>query len=202
MIVGVLSLAMVMTAVNMPMFTVKVYASGAQLPSADAFATPAELKDANNFTLYSGYGRGKAQGVFFGEGHVWYIAGADRDGSLVLMHNPDSPIANIIFDDDDTDYRTSLIRSNLNNFTGATFTSEEKDLMNNTTVYTKSSWEPTNDKLYLAYGGYDPFSASERPDYITVGTNSSGDLNSGIKIGIGDNGPDNSLFKNGGADAF
>ena len=166
------------------------------LPSADAFATPAELKDANNFTLYSEYGSGKAQKVKFTNYYYWYIAGADRDGSLVLMCNPSDPLSNRTFDDNEnmTRYSESGIRSSLDSFvTGGSFTSEEQALMNGPTIYTNAG--STADKLYLAYG-------EQYNDYITVGANSSGNLSSGIKIGIGNNGPDTSPFVNGGAGTF
>jgi len=82
-------LAMILTTVNLPAFTTSVKAaeeSGkAQAPNVTAFATKAELVNPDNFTLHKDNGSGVAEKVNFGNGKTWYIAGADKDGSLVLM---------------------------------------------------------------------------------------------------------------------
>ena len=95
----VMGIAIVMTTVNLPSFTLDVKAfelDEAQTPSVTAFAVKEELCDSDIFTLYQedNTSKGVAQKVNFGgsvgsNSITWYIAGKDANGSLVLMCNPD-----------------------------------------------------------------------------------------------------------------
>lgn len=82
-------------------------------------------------------------------------------------------------------YGGSILRKTLQELETSYFTSAEQNLMSDTTVYThdlkNNSVYSTTDKLYIPYGkiaeGYD-----NKYDYITVGANSSENLDEGLRI--------------------
>ena len=150
-------------------------------PSVTAFATADDLRNANNFTLHTDNGSGVAQKVYFGKdstsgtAKTWYIAGADSDGSLILMCDPANPLGSQVFDTSEgTPYASSNIYYYLSGAALANFNTVEKDLMKNPTLSADGS-APTSEKLYLASG-------SNQTNFITVGMNDT-------KIGLKNNGP-------------
>lgn len=185
-----------------------------KLPSVTTFATPDQLKDTNNFAMYSKNLRrtGVAQKVNFGNGITWYIAGADTDGSLVLMCQPFGDVFCTMrfsfsiggkrqYNGKEvyvnhygaSDVRIYLTGSDEQNGDGdyalEKFTTAEQALMKETTVYTydmeNDEIYSTSDKLYLPYGHeYHDLSDSTAERWVIVGANSSDDLYSGIKVGI------------------
>lgn len=152
-------------------------------PSVTAFATADDLRNANNFTLHTDNGFGVARKVYFGMNSerdtvkTWYIAGADSDGSLILMCDPANPLVKRVFHTSaygiqyaSSDIREYLIGEGISNH----FTTQERGLMKNPTLSTYDSAD-TADELYLASGG-------QFDNFITVGMN-------GTKIGLNNNGP-------------
>lgn len=156
-------------------------AEAPQLPSINKFASPDDLKNANNFTLHSDNGSGSAQKVNFGAGKTWYIAGADSDGSLILMCDPTNAFPSKAFHSNGTTtkYSDSEIISYLRGTALDNFTSQEQDLMKNPSIDTPGS-DTTSEKLYLGSG---EFTANE----MTVGTNDT-------KIGLYVNGTSGSPY--------
>ena len=133
--------------------------------------------------MHTDNGSGVAQTVKFGNGKTWYIAGADSDGSLILMCDPANPLCSQVFHtSEETPYAFSAIRDYLNEHgLNDHFINEEQGLMKNPTLSTYWS-DDTADKLYLASGG-------ETDDFITVGMNAT-------KIGLCNNGPSGSPYTN------
>lgn len=197
---ALLSAVMVVTAV--PQFAKEVHA--AELPSSTQFATVDELKA---FNTNDNDGSKNSAKVYFGNNdQQWWIAGS-QDGNLTLFAA--SPLAiNQMFEstwgNDKTNqdlwkdctylnespievgpnhYGASPLRNTLKDLEISYFTSAEQNLMNETTIYTddlkNSSVYSTTNKLYLAYGYEDK---SIWDEYITVGENSSKDLNNGLRI--------------------
>lgn len=218
-------LAMVLTTINLPAFTNEVKAEGTttvQAPSVTAFATVDDLKDASKFALYkeSADSKAVAQKVNFCSRKTWYIAGADTDGSLVLICDPTTwlgiraflaegnyniatHINNSQYDGKDVfanHYGASDIRGYLNGEALNLFSTAEKGMMVEPTIYTydikNECAYSTSDKLYLAYGNYLDM-------YITVGANDSSELNGDIKIGLkGSNSPAGSPYASTDIAAF
>ena len=155
-------------------------------PSVTAFATANDLRNADNFTLHTDNGSGVAQKVKFGDDKTWYIAGADSDGSLILMCDPAKPLGMRAFQVSGAEsYANSDIEKYLRVDALAFFTTKEQALMKNPTLSTYGSVD-TSDKLYLASGGqFDVF--------ITVGMNAT-------KIGLCNNGPSGSPYIAGNPD--
>ena len=98
---GLMALAMVLTSVNMPQFTTKVYADNAlgtiAEPSKTAFLTKEDF-NAETFNSTYNLNGGTAVKVNFGKNgddssktQTWYIAGKNADGTLVLMCDPALP---------------------------------------------------------------------------------------------------------------
>ncbi len=197
---ALLSAVMVVTAV--PQFVKEVHA--AELPDSTKFATVDELK---TFNTNDNDGEKNPAKVYFGNNdQQWWIAGS-QDGNLALFAA--SPLAiNQMFEstweNDKTNqdlwkdctylnespievgpnhYGASPLRNTLKDLEISYFTSAEQNLMNETTIYTddlkNSSVYSTTNKLYLAYGYEDK---SVWDEYITVGENSSKDLNNGLRI--------------------
>lgn len=166
--------------VSMP---INVFAAEApKLPSIDKFASPNDLRSAKNFTLYTGNGSGSAQKVDFG-GKTWYIAGADSDGSLILISNP-GEYGSKPFDSDSVTYTysSSEIRDYLRGDAFLdNFKTEELNLIMEPSINTSGS-ATTSDKFYLASG-------EDWANEITVGMNNT-------KIGLYENGPSGSPFVN------
>lgn len=155
-------------------------AEAPQLPSINKFASPDDLKNANNFTLHSGNGSGSAQKVNFGNGKIWYIAGTDSDGSLILMCDPTNPLTGMVFHSGgSTIYSDSDVISYLRGTALSNFTSQEQDLMKNPSLNTPGS-APTSDKLYLGSG-------ENYANEMTVGMNNT-------KIGLYGNGTSGSTY--------
>ena len=158
-------------------------------PSVTAFATANDLRNANNFTLHTDNGSGVAQKVYFGKNSTsgtvktWYIAGADSDGSLILMCDPAKPLGSQVFHtSEETPYAFSAIRNYLNEHgLSDHFTTEEQGLMKNPTLSTDGS-DSTSDKLYLASG-------TLYEEFLSVGMNAT-------KIGLNNNGPSGSPYTN------
>ena len=129
-------------------------------PSVTAFATADDLRNANNFTLHTDNGSGVARKVNFGKNSeretvkTWYIAGADSDGSLILMCDPENQLDTRAFNEIGeaeyalSDIREYLIGEGISNH----FTTQEQGLMKNPILSTYGSDE-TSDNLYLASGG-------------------------------------------------
>lgn len=155
-------------------------AEAPQLPSIKNFASPDDLKNANNFTLHSGNGSGSAQKVKFGNGRIWYIAGTDSDGSLILMCDPTNPLTSMVFHSGwSTIYSDSDVISYLRGIALSNFTSQEQDLMKNPSLNTPGS-ATTSDKLYLGSG-------ENYANEMTVGMNNT-------KIGLYGNGTSGSPY--------
>jgi len=128
---------------------------------------------------------------------TWYIAGKNADGTLVLMCDLEKPMktgqkfnsstSNGIYDGSEVyanHYGASDLRTYLTSDEGAlsNFTSAEQSMMADTSIYTNdiknSNTYKLTDKLYAAYGDINDSS------YITVGNNSAGSLNNGLKIAL------------------
>ena len=179
-------------------------------PSVRAFATPVQLMDSGNFALHGDEGSGVAQKVYFGtngtQKQTWYIAGSDAADSIVLLCDPELPMAvSTKFEDDSGNnkeykeewkcaygtepidvypnhYGASDLRlTTLKGLETSAFTTSEQLMMQSTTIHTmdtkNSSTYSTTDKLYAAYGDSDA-------NYITVGANSAESLNEGIKVSL------------------
>jgi len=206
-----LALALVLSVIGLTGAGVQTVQAVTNEPSVTKFATKDQLTNANNFALHTSRGSGVAQKVYFGknpDGQVqtWYIAGYDNNG-LVLMCDPEKPFgSDQKFHENDSernytvgqgDYADGSPTTVLSNHYGSSdfrtyltqtaldkFTETEKGLMKNTTVYTKdlknNKIYSTSDKLYGAYG-------ADSGKYVTVGVNSTGNLNGGIKIAITSN---------------
>ena len=161
---------------------INVYAAEApKLPSVEKFASPDDLKNANNFTLHTSNGSGSAQKVSFGNAR-WYIAGADSDGSLILMSTPGVYGSKAFHSDGETNtYSDSAIRGYLNDNVLSNFTPQEKELMKNPSINTTGS-ATTSDKLHLA-------SDEKNANEIMVGMNNT-------KIGLYGNGTSGSPYTN------
>lgn len=197
---ALLSVVMVVTAA--PQLAKEVHA--AELPDSTKFATVDELK---TFNTNDNDGEKNPAKVYFGNNdQQWWIAGS-QDGNLTLFAA--SPLAiNQMFEstwENDkinqdlwkdctylnespievgpNHYGASPLRNTLKDLEISYFTSAEQNLMNETTIYTddlkNSSVYSTTNKLYLAYGYEDK---SIWDEYITVGENSSKDLNNGLRI--------------------
>ena len=197
--VSALLLAVAMTVTTLPQLSIPVHATD-ELP-ANQFATKEELK---NFNTNDNDGTIKPAKVYFGNNNQqWWIAGSQSNDSMILFAA--SPLENNqLFVKDptpsDRDYKdewgctyeknpvnvcenhygASTLRTTLQELESSYFTSAEQKLMNNTTIYTNDSKNnsiySTTNKLYLAYGKnyYDK--------YVTVGTNTSDNLDNGLHV--------------------
>ncbi len=195
-----LSVAMIlglMPAVSKPL---EVKAEGNTAPLVSQFATKAELME--NFDLEDTTKTKTVQKVIFGQNgsgsaQEWLIVGKDPDtakGDNIVLFAAASPLvtkaefnssaANTTYNGTEVyanHYGASELWTTINGLlTGNTYFSDtEQGLMNTTTIITNDTKNSTNytitDKLYAAYGVW-------HDEYITVGTNSSGNLNDGLKI--------------------
>lgn len=193
----------------------------AETPSITAYATAEQLKDANNFTLYTGNGSGVVQKVNFGtngsSAQTWYIAGYEEcTKSLVMMCDPESPLTympflaedKIYYGDDEkfynnsnesnqvyaNNYGASDLRAYLTGDALNNFTTAEQGLMVNTEI------------LYSSANGSDPASDYVINDKLYAAANGkveiSGQadikvgLNDSITVATGDNASPNSPYVN------
>lgn len=179
------------------------------LPTATQFATKAELMtnyDLDNSTAAT------VQKVIFGQNgseiaQEWKIAGKDIgiNGDNIVLFAA-TPLGSIVKFNSTTGtktydntkgctYESDPSTVNANHYGGSGlrqtisdllkgesyFSTAEQGKMNATTITTKDTYNgktyTTTDKLYAAYGDIDYGN-----DYITVGTNSAGSLNSGLTI--------------------
>ena len=131
--------------------------------------------------MHTSNGSGSAQKVSFGNA-IWYIAGADSDGSLILMSAPGVYGSKAFHSDGYTNtYSDSEIRDYLNDNVLNNFKTQEKELMKNPSINTTGS-VTTSDKLHLASG-------VENENEIMVGMNDT-------KIGLYGNGTSGSPYTN------
>lgn len=190
--------AMVLT--MFPTFHTEVHAAGNQLPTKEQFATVEELK---TFNTNDNDGTSSAAKVYFGKNsQKWWIAGSQGENLTLFAESPlmekqqyenDMYTSKTYQSDwkcsysgtppkqvEANHYGASPIRTKLKNLETSYFTDAEQALMNDTTIYTNHTNNTyvysTTDKLYLAYGDH------EVDEYITVGTNSAEDLDSGLRI--------------------
>lgn len=211
--VGSLLLAMAMIVTSVPVLSHEVYAEDNELPGNTQFATVDKLK---SFNTNDNDGTINPAKVYFGnDNQQWWIAGSQQENGLTLFAA--SPLAtqqkfatdqnNKTYDTQwnctypntvprsvySNHYGASPLRTTLQYLENSYFTSSEKNLMNDTTIFTndtknKSVYSTTN-KLYLAYGNYD---SNKSNKYIMVGTNSEDSLSNGLHI-------DNNYWGNRGA---
>ena len=198
------SIALVLIISLLPILPSRAHA--AELPNNTQFATVEELRA---FNTNDNDGVKNPAKVYFGnDEQQWWIAGSQNSSSMTLfvatmLTATTSPhvfqqnyTSDITYSDDwdctypdgaPTDvypnhYGASPIRTTLHNLESSYFTSEERALMKDTTIYTNDTKNDTvysiTDKLYLAYGDYH----SGNDQYITVGANSATSLNNGLRI--------------------
>lgn len=215
-----LCLAMVLTTINLPAVATEVKAAegsdGTLLPSVTAFASVNDLKDASKFALYKADDTGKAvaQKVNFGNDLTWYIAGADKDGTLVLIGDPKKPLVyDGAFNSDDEHnqkYTTSMgtyVNYTMpadaevypNHYGASEIRAYLIGLCKPDKVDVFSSAEQALMKDTTVYtkdtkNGNSIYATSDKLyvahgdlvnyKYITVGANSASDLHSGIVVGI------------------
>lgn len=203
--VGSFLLASAMILTIFSTFNIVVHAEENQLPAKEQFATVEELKSFNTNDTDGAVNPAK---VYFGNNNQqWWIAGS-QNGNLTLFAS--SPLVTKQQFEPGTDYYktyedswncdytsvgyskptevytnhygTSLLRKTLQDLEKSYFTNAEQNLMNDTTVYTNdtknNSFYSTTNKLYPAYGDYQ----KGHDKYITVGTNSTGKLNDGLRV--------------------
>lgn len=201
--VGSFLLASAMILTIFSTFNIVVHAEENQLPAKEQFATVEELKSFNTNDTDGAVNPAK---VYFGNNNQqWWIAGS-QNGNLTLFAS--SPLVTKQQFEPGTDqyktyedswncdytsvgyskptevytnhYGTSLLRKTLQDLEKSYFTNAEQNLMNDTTVYTNDtkndSFYSTTNKLYPGYGDW------EDDQYITVGTNSTGKLNAGLRV--------------------
>ena len=201
--VGSFLLASAMILTIFSTFNIVVHAEENQLPAKEQFATVEELKSFNTNDTDGAVNPAK---VYFGDNNQqWWIAGS-QNGNLTLFAS--SPLVTKQQFEPGTDhyktyedswncdytsvgyskptevytnhYGTSLLRKTLQDLEKSYFTNAEQNLMNDTTVYTNDtkndSFYSTTNKLYPGYGDW------EDDQYITVGTNSTGKLNAGLRV--------------------
>lgn len=191
-----LAAAMIITAA--PQFRAKVYA--AELPDRSQFATVEQL---TAFSTDGQDGSNTAKVYYGGNDQQWWIAGSQNDNLTLFAASPlvadeqqfapnlsekpysadwkcgyaSSP-ANV----DPNHYGASPLRSALKDLETSYFTEAERALMKNTTIYTDDIRNrmvySTTDKLYLAYGAF----SAGNVNFITVGENSPGGLNDGLRV--------------------
>lgn len=200
--VGSLLLAMAMIVTSVPVLSHEVYAEDNELPGNTQFATVDKLK---SFNTNDNDGTINPAKVYFGnDNQQWWIAGSQQKNGLTLFAA--SPLATqqkFATDHNSKTYDTqwnctypntvptsvysnhygaSPLRTTLQDLENSYFTSSEKNLMNDTTIFTNdtknNSVYSTTNKLYLAYGIYD----SNKYKYIMVGTNSEDSLSNGLHI--------------------
>lgn len=200
--VGSLLLAMAMIVTSVPVLSHEVYAEDNELPGNTQFATVDKLK---SFNTNDNDGTINPAKVYFGsDNQQWWIAGSQQKNGLTLFAA--SPLAtqqkfatdqnNKTYDTQwnctypntvptsvySNHYGASPLRTTLQDLENSYFTSSEKNLMNDTTIFTNdtknNSVYSTTNKLYLAYGIYD----SNKYKYIMVGTNSEDSLSNGLHI--------------------
>lgn len=198
---------------NGNVLSVKAEESSATAPSVTAFATPDQLVSSDNFALHGDY-TGVAQKVYFGMNgssqQTWYIAGSDKENSIVLLCDPAKPMSTTaMFENDDTNNKTyvagwgdyasafgegaevypnhygaSDLRVTLKTLETNTsvFTLSEQDMMQETMIYTN---DIKNSSIYSTtdrlYAAYGDYDDDE---YITVGANSADNLNDGLKVSL------------------
>ena len=200
-------LAASMIATSFPAFNATVHA--AELPDSSQFATVEKLK---TFNTDDTDGEKNPAKVYFGNNdQQWWIAGSQSNDSITLFAA--RPLAtNQLFESGSSNkpydsswnctypngspadvypnhYGASPLRNTLKGLESSYFTIAEQSLMKDTTIYTSDtkngSVYSTTNKLYLAHG-------ADGDTYIAVGKNSTGFLNSGLRVdtdywGIGDN---------------
>lgn len=203
--VGSLLLAATMIITSLPALSIEVHAAGATEPSQ--FATKDQLMTFNTDDTDGSTASAK---LYFGnDNKEWWIAGSQKADSLTLFAA--SPLAtqqqflvHIFNQNYSTDwgctylneepervackhYGASPIRTTLKELAASYFSTAEQGLMNETTIYTYDTSKnfiddnmvySVTDKLYLAYG----YDRDNHNGYITVGENSSDNLDSGLHI--------------------
>lgn len=193
--VSAILLAAAMAVAAVPQPGNKAYAS--EQPDISQFATAGEL---TTFNTNDNDGAVNPAKVYFGENgsgssQEWWIVGKDSSdgGGLVLFAA--NPLTSTVFSSSynektyngDTVYANHYRASDLFNTlreleaNTAYFSAVEQELMMNTKIYTEDKRNggsySTTEKLYAVYGNvYDM--------YATAGTNSSSDLNGGLKIDL------------------
>ena len=180
------------------------------MPTKEQFATAEELK---TFDTNDNDGTTNPAKVYFGNNNQqWWIVGSQNDDSMTLFAA--SPLAtdesfsldqNVKSYDKDWNctypegvtitevnpdhYGASNIRARLKSLETSYFSNEEQKLMKDTTIYTDDTKNgvvySTTDKLYLGYG-------DTNSHYMTVGANTSDNLNNGLHI-------DNTYCNKGGS---
>lgn len=192
--------AMVLT--MFPTFSTSVHAEENQSPTKEQFSTVEELK---NYDTNDNDGVKNPAKVYFGNNNQqWWISGSQSNDSITLF-SANSMRDDVQFESNYMDnkkyddkwnctypdrepaevfpnhYGASYIRNvTLKEMEASFFTSSERALINETTIYTddtkNNSVYSTTDKLYLAYGDQEDY------NQITVGKNSANDLNDGLRI--------------------
>lgn len=202
--IGSLVLAVAMVVTSFPAISIEVHADGATEPGQ--FATKDQLI---TFDTDDTDGEDSAKLCFGKDDQEWWIAGSQKADSLTLFAT--SPLAteqqflvHIFNQNYSTDwgctylneepervackhYGASPIRTTLKELEASRFSTAEQGLMKDTTIYTYDTSRNTiddnlvysvTDKLYLAYG----YDRDNHNGYITVGENSSDNLDSGLHI--------------------
>lgn len=203
--VGSLLLAMAMIVTSVPVLSHEVYAEDNELPGNTQFATVEQLKSFNTDDTNDGI-KNPAK-VYFGyNNQQWWIAGHDtqsqnKENLVLFAASPLATQQKFATDQNNKTYDTqwnctypntvptsvysnhygaSPLRTTLQDLENSYFTSSEKNLMNDTTIFTNdkknNSVYSTTNKLYLAYGNYNS------NKYIMVGTNSEDSLSNGLHI--------------------
>lgn len=187
---ALLSVVMVVTAA--PQLAKEVHAAENQLPTKEQFATVEELK---SFNTNDTDGKNPAKVYFGNNSQQWWIAGSQQEHGLTLFAA--SPLATGVQFNSNTNereyngqsvyanhYGASQLRTTLQDLEKSHFTGAEQNLMINRTIYTNdtknNSIYSTTDRLHLAYGNHNLDIYGEQ--YITVGTNSQENLNSGLRV--------------------
>ena len=196
---GSLLLAGAMIIPSFPASGTEVHAAEVSDGAPGHFATKEQL-----LTFNTDDGDGKNPGkVYFGNNNQeWWIAGREELDCVTLFAA--SPLETAVqFDDSvyskayseewgctysgdapstvrESHYGGSTIRERLKELETSYFSAAERNLMRQTLVYTNDRGNDdrvysTADTLYLAY-------ANQNDTYITVGENSSDDLNNGLRI--------------------
>ena len=192
--------AMVLT--MFPTFSTSVHAEENQSPTKEQFSTVEELK---SYDTNDNDGVKNPAKVYFGNNNQqWWIAGSQSNNSLTLfsassmgdgVQFESNYMSNKTYDDKwnctypngepaevfPNHYGASYIRNvTLKEMETSFFTGSEQELINETTIYTddtkNNSVYSTTDKLYFAYGDQEDYK------HITVGKNSTNDLNDGLRI--------------------
>lgn len=195
-----------MIVTSFPAFSIDAHA--ADLLDSTQFATVDDLK---SFDTDDTYGTNPAAKVYFGSNNQqWWIVGAGSQNDALTLFAASPLGEEIPFEPDmnnnKTDpglwadcfystnpvptevcpnhYGASFVRKELKRLESSYFTNAEHELMNETKIYTNDMKNKsvyfTKDRLYLAYGDL----SVGNNQHITVGTNSAGNLNDGLRIDI------------------